>query len=346
MAVNDDVLDSVNRRAVELELLKNGEWRKIRRLLRRLERDLVERLEEYGLGRSVKAERTERQIRAIRKIIANGADAFYNALENDMTLLAANELQWAEGSLARAVPVAVEWAVPTAGAIRTAVIEAPFGMGPREGAATLNDYVKTWRDRLDDRVTGTIRLGIIEGATTEDIVRRLRGTRGNDYTDGVLEVSRRSAQTLTRTVTNHVATATREEFYGRNQDIISGVQWVSTLDSRTSIICAERDGKVYKIGKGPRPPAHPNCRSTTVPIVKSAEEIGAAGYSIPPAKRASLNGEVPAEVDYETFLRRQDAGFQDKVLGATRAEAFRGGMKLDKFVNDAGRVLTIEELGL
>lgn len=48
---------------------------------------------------------------------------------------------------------------------------------------------------------------------------------------------------------------------------ISEYEWVSILDSRTSEICRSRSGLRYRYGRGPLPPAHPNCRSMIVPVV-------------------------------------------------------------------------------
>lgn len=51
---------------------------------------------------------------------------------------------------------------------------------------------------------------------------------------------------------------------------IEEYEWVSILDNRTSDICRSRSGKRYLYGKGPLPPAHPNCRSMIVPVVEGA----------------------------------------------------------------------------
>ncbi|MGJ3101180.1 phage minor head protein, partial [Salmonella enterica subsp. enterica serovar Paratyphi A] len=58
---------------------------------------------------------------------------------------------------------------------------------------------------------------------------------------------------------SHVSNEARNETYRQNDDIIEKYEWVSTLDSRTSTICRARDGMTWEIGKGPMPPAHPNC---------------------------------------------------------------------------------------
>ena len=58
-----------------------------------------------------------------------------------------------------------------------------------------------------------------------------------------------------------------------------------------------------------------------------------------------LTGQVPANVNYETFLRRQSVEFQEDVLGKTKARLFRrGDLSLDKFVNRRGDELTLQEL--
>lgn len=49
-------------------------------------------------------------------------------------------------------------------------------------------------------------------------------------------------------------------------------RWVSVMDHRTSAICQERNGKIFVAGKGPLPPAHMRCRSTTVPVVDGVDD--------------------------------------------------------------------------
>ncbi|MEE8519343.1 MAG: hypothetical protein V3S98_09490, partial [Dehalococcoidia bacterium] len=58
-----------------------------------------------------------------------------------------------------------------------------------------------------------------------------------------------------------------------------------------------------------------------------------------------LTGRTPAKVDYQQWLGRQSAMFQDDVLGKTKGRLFRrGGLKLDKFVNRAGDARTLSQL--
>ena len=73
------------------------------------------------------------------------------------------------------------------------------------------------------------------------------------------------ARSLSRSSVVHAANTSKEEVYKVNP--ITQVEWVSVLDSSTTDYCRGQDGKKYKIGSGPRPPAHYNCRSVTRPLI-------------------------------------------------------------------------------
>ena len=152
--------------------------------------------------------------------------------------------------------------------------------------------------------------------------------------------TKRQAETIVRTTINHMASTARDMTIKENADLIKEVRWISTLDGRTSTVCAGRDQRVYPIDKGPRPPAHYGCRSTVIPIVNSR-------YTIPGIKgeRASMDGPVDAKTTYNSWLKRQPVEFQDEVLGATRAKLFRdGGLHLSKFTDERGITYTLEQL--
>jgi hypothetical protein len=55
-------------------------------------------------------------------------------------------------------------------------------------------------------------------------------------------------------------------------------------------------------------------------------------------------GQEPASTSYQDWLRRQPNGFQDEVLGRGKAELFREGLPLERFVDASGRVLNLDEL--
>ena len=189
--------------------------------------------------------------------------------------------------------------------------------------------LREWLNDLDAsaarRVRDAIRMGVVEGETNAQIVRRLRGTRAQRYRDGIMEINRRGARTLVRTAVNHTADAARREVYRANSDIIGGVMYVATLDSRTTLTCASLDGRVFPIDKGPRPPQHLNCRSTTVPVLKGQD----------PAPR----------VTFKQWFEGAGAEIQLEVLGAGRYRLWKAGLlPIERFVNREGRAWTLAEL--
>ena len=132
---------------------------------------------------------------------------------------------------------------------------------------------------------------------------------------------------------------------------------MATLDSRTSLICGRLDGKVYSLSNknAPQPPQHFNCRSTTVPIVKSYEDIRDTKspriskrrlQRISKSKRASFNGQVPSETNFPKFLSEQDDSFKLAVLGnKRRVEIFNTGkLKFTQFSTKTGQLVSINKL--
>jgi hypothetical protein len=88
-----------------------------------------------------------------------------------------------------------------------------------------------------------------------------------------------------------------------------------------------------------------NCRSSSVPVVKSWKELGIDIDDATPSTRASLDGQVPAEQTYGEWIKKQSAARQDQVLGPTRGALLRnGGVAVDMFYTDRGRFLTLKEL--
>ena len=87
-------------------------------------------------------------------------------------------------------------------------------------------------------------------------------------TAGLLFMRTRS---LARTATLHASTVGKETTLKENKKFVEQVEWVSVLDGQTTNYCRGKDGKRYKVGDGPRPPAHYNCRSLTQPVIKGID---------------------------------------------------------------------------
>lgn len=337
MAVNDEIADALIRHQVYLQRFGNATARKVLALLKRSDARMVERLLRDDLS-ELSQTRQETLLRELRRIIDSAYEDATGALQIDLDGLAVYEGEYQTDLFRRVLPVKFETVVPAADQIIAAVNSRPF-----QGKLLKEVYSELSASSFR-KVRDTIRAGIVEGRTTEQIVRDLRGTKAQGFKDGVLDTNRRATETVVRTAVNHTANTAREYTYERNADLVKGVRWNATLDGRTSAVCRARDGKVYDPGKGPRPPAHFNCRSSTSPVLASWRDLGFEIDELPPSTRASMNGQVPADQDYDTWLRKQPRAFQVEVLGETKAKLFRAGLKMDRFIDRKGSELTLDEL--
>jgi SPP1 gp7 family putative phage head morphogenesis protein len=208
-----------------------------------------------------------------------------------------------------------------------------------------------------ERFSQVVRQGLLTGETTPDIAKRLIGSlQFGEEAKTVRQLVAAGGQAtavadnqvlaLIRTSINQVANTASQQMYEANQDITQRYRYVATLDTRTSAICAALDGREFEYGKGPMPPQHFNCRSTTVPIIDP--DI------LPPsttATRASKDGQVPINQSYGEWLSNQDRATKAKAIGASRVAYFdklaaKHGSRdaIAKLVRDDGSELTLEQL--
>jgi len=337
MAVNDELLDALTRHEVLLRRYSTATLRKVLALLKRSDTRIVERLLDNDLT-ALSRTRQEKLLTDLQRVMESAYIDAEGALQVDLEALAVYEGEFQTDLFKRVLPVKFDTVTPTAEQLIAAVNSRPF-----QGKLLKEVYPELTASAFR-RVRDTIRAGIVEGRTTDQIVRDLRGRAAQGYKDGILAHNRRDVESVVRTAVNHTSNTAREYTYEANDDLVKGVRWNATLDGRTTFVCMSRDGKVYEPGKGPRPPAHFNCRSSTSPVLKSWRELGFGADEVPASTRASMNGQVPADQTYDGWLRKQPKAFQDDVLGVRKAELFRGGLKVDRFVDRSGQEFTLDEL--
>jgi SPP1 gp7 family putative phage head morphogenesis protein len=204
-----------------------------------------------------------------------------------------------------------------------------------------------------------VRQGLLTGEPTPAIAKRLIGNlEFGEEAKTVKQLVAAGGQatavadnqivSLVRTSINQVANAASQQVYEANQDITKKYRYVATLDTRTSSICRALDGREFEYGKGPTPPQHFNCRSTTVPVI-DYDELGFTPP--PPAKRASAGGQVPADQTYGQWLAKQNLETKAKALGANKvpyfnrlADKYGPTDAIAKLVRDDGSELTLDQL--
>ncbi|MDD3123560.1 MAG: minor capsid protein [Candidatus Izemoplasmatales bacterium] len=94
-----------------------------------------------------------------------------------------------------------------------------------------------------------------------------------DFADK-MNTSYHNAQRLIRTELNYISNKGSMKAY-KESEVVDQYQYLATLDSRTSDICSEMDGKIFDLKEGKvginLPPLHPHCRSTTIPYFEDNE---------------------------------------------------------------------------
>ena len=176
-----------------------------------------------------------------------------------------------------------------------------------------------------DFISREVRVGITEGESMTKIAKRLRGrlqfgknqemtARAQALAGGSgIKLANNQVQTIVRTSVNQVQNAVNQATYSANQNVTKKYEYVATLDSRTTTLCASLDGKKFKYGEGPEPPQHFNCRSTTVPVIADDEL-----RRMFPDTRPSQIGRVSQDESYPDWLKK-NPDMQTQALGNKKA---------------------------
>lgn len=342
MTANDKLLDDAISEALAQQGLANNVARRMINLLNKADSDLMAQITkalESLPADSFKVARLQKVLQSAREI----NDAVYAKLNSEMTEelkgVSAYELEHQTAILNTALAGVIELERVAPQQVYAAAMAQPFQ------GRLLKGWFSTLAEEQMKAISDAIAIGYTENETISQIVTRIRGTKALNYKDGVLITKKRNAEAIVRTAISHVSSFSSTQLFKANNNVIKGLKWVATLDSRTTLICASRDGKVYPVDKAPVIPAHFNCRSSLTPVLKSWREMGLNVNELPESTRASLDGQIPAETTYQEWLIKKPSEFQNKVLGDTKGKLFRdGGLKLDRFVNRAGYEYTIDEL--
>lgn len=133
--------------------------------------------------------------------------------------------------------------------------------------------------------------GILRGESVGDLIKRVRGTATGkrnkfeingktrtfvEFEGGLMDTGTRQAEALVRTSVQQVSNAVRIETLEANSDVVGGIQFLATLDNRTTDICQAHSNLTWDlITKEPighstpfpgAPPLHWNCVFGTTSI--------------------------------------------------------------------------------
>lgn len=339
--------DLANQQQVYLERLKAGyikDWKSTHEELRQRIKQVLVALDVENLQELTRKE-LQKVLFGLRAAHLEVSGPAMLGFQKQLPELAGYSAGLEVAGLTSLVPNPPRFNMPTAELAFKAALENPV----QATGELLTTFIENWAERDAMRVSNLVQKGWGQGKTLMQMIREATGTKSKGYADGFLDVSRQHAGTVINTATQHVANAARMDVWERNNDVVKQYQWLSTLDRRTTSQCKSLDGRIFDAGKGPMPPIHPNCRSTTVAVLDKEFDFLNEG-----ATRASSGpnpGQVDASLDYYDWLKQQPKTFQEIALGKSRAKLFRdGGLTPDRFAElNLGRnfeALTLAEMRL
>ena len=140
-------------------------------------------------------------------------------------------------------------------AIKT-IIEYPYA------GKMFSDRIWDNKDALVKHIKQNLTAGIIRGDSIQKMSRQLKKD---------LNVLYYQAERLVRTETNYAMNQGHLKGYA-DSGVVEKYEFLAAIDSRTSKLCKNQNGKVYKLSDATvgvnYPPLHPNCRSAVIPVLE------------------------------------------------------------------------------
>lgn len=262
---------------------------------------------------------------AFREINAKAYSKAAKGLTDNLASIAAHEAEFAAKAVKSAgVAVDLGNTIPSASFLKTLITTTPLPFSD-DGHTLLMPWLSDTEAGRLRRLQGALTMGFGEGESTAQLVTRIRGTKAKNFTDGILQTSRKDATTIALTANSAIQNAAREETFKRMKSI-RFLEWSAILDGRTSQLCQGRSGTIYPIdAPHPSPPAHPRCRSILIP---------------------RRDNEGKKHKPFGDWLKDQPASVQDEVLGKARADVFRNNPDFDfqGFFKEGGGYKTLADL--
>lgn len=319
----EQLIEQATRHAAHLEGLKSDYVNSYSDILHNINNDLIAGLATGGIDQKTRGQ-FEKQLAIYKKLLEKQYDDEVIALLNEQILATAKYEAGFELRSLRNVAPKVNFILPSEGQIKTAVTFNPLSVTGADGGKLLDAFIADWNQSQINATIGAIRSGYAQGITNSAIIDNLKV---------VTKKSTDIIETIVRTSLQHAANQSRQAVWLANSDIIKMVQIVATLDSRTTVICRGLDGQKFPLDKGPRPPFHPRCRTTTVAVLDSRfdflDEGATRSDRDPDTGRV---GKVPADQTYYGWLKTQSLDFQKSIIGPERAKLLNdGGLTSERF---------------
>ena len=297
---------------------------------------LKETLTELNSGKELtefNRKRLNKKLAAVKKVLKSNFTDFKKEFDKIIIELSEYEAEFEKRALESTIKY--DFDLPSSEQIKSAVLSTPLSISGANGGSLVDGFYKDVTEGEIKRITNIMTMGYAQGKTNYQITQDLKNMGFN--------LTGRNVEYLVRTTMQHTANQARQATWKANKKVITAVEWVSTLDSKTSTVCQALDGRKYPLDKGPRPPAHVNCRSTTIAVLdKRFKELEKGRTRTARDLETGKTKNVSANTTYYSWLKRQPAAVQDSIIGKTKGKLLRNGgltskrfaaMQLDKNFN-------------
>lgn len=320
------------RRAIARDRYSASVNERVLRYLKKVEAEVIEKLAKFDPSDTSNSARRVRTLKAeVADEIARRYQQIADEATRELSDLAQTEARWKRDSLNRAadgVSTSGEFVLASTARL-DALASEPVVLG-----AVAADYWQAEGAALSASFAQQMQIGIAAGEGMTELVKRVRGTKAGGYNDGIMALSRRNAQSVVLTANNSVANAAHMAVYEANSDIVEGIRHTSVLDSRTTVICNGRSGKVWRLSD--RSPVGHSLPFATAPLHWRCRSIMTSV--------ADLAEDAPG-ITFESYFDKLSPRQQDEAFGPGRGALWRAGkITQADLLNQQGRPVTLREL--
>lgn len=147
---------------------------------------------------------------------------------------------------------------------------------------TLGGFISAFSNSAQGSIENLVRQAWANGLTVSELLENIAGVPGGNLgglrqgassqIDRIAQQGDAVIDTVLQFVSGGVSAAV-------GSSLFQSYMWNSIIDSSTTDICRNRNGKIYDFATGPRPPAHIRCRSHITPIIGPKDVFAAASFA-------------------------------------------------------------------
>ncbi|WP_421921404.1 minor capsid protein [Marinobacter salarius] len=331
MSANTFLIDQYTRHQTYVERYSTSERKKMVKYLN----ETVKLIE--GMLDDANTEFSQNRFESLLKSLNTALRDQYKLMSNDIiinaTKFAKQELEYNKNILNTATVDNYDVFVPDYEVLAEAALSSKLTLNSKQH--DVRSLLAEFSDKQVNTLLNQIRTGVANGFTIPEI---------RDQVLSKAKLQRKQADTLIRTVNNHISSDARKKVLENNQEILEGFRVIATLDSKTTFICASKDQKVFDLDE-PRPPYHYRCRTVHTPVLKQEYQAAIPGLTTRAARIDGKTEQIGAYKTFEGYLSDQPIEFQKDYLGPTRYKLWKqGNLKIDKFVDYNDNELSLDEL--